>query len=48
MLVSPFQVVLIERAKWAQKRFLRFDIEDIIARKEDGILKALSVLLHTD
>lgn len=48
MLVSPFQVVLIERAKWAQKRFLRFDIEDIIARKEDKILKALSVLLHTE
>lgn len=48
MLVSPFQVVLIERAKWAQKRFLRFDIEDIIARKEDKILKAFSVLLHTE
>ena len=48
MLVSPFQVVLIERAKWAQKRFLRFDIEDIIARKEDKILKALTVLLHKE
>jgi len=48
MLVSPFQVVLIERAKWAQKRFLRFDIEDIIARKEDKIFKALSVLLHQE
>lgn len=48
MLVSPFQVVLIERAKWAQKRYLRFDIEDIIARKEDAMLKAISVLLHTD
>jgi len=48
MLVSPFQVVLIERSKWAQKRFLRFDIEDIIARKEDKILKALTVLLHRE
>jgi len=48
MLVSPFQVVLIERAKWAQKRFLRFDIEDIINRKEDIMLKATSVLLHKD
>ena len=48
VLVSPFQIVLIERAKWAQKRYLRFDIEDIIARKEDAMLKAISVLLHTD
>ncbi len=48
ILVSPFQIVLIERAKWAQKRFLRFDIEDIINRKEDAMLKATSVLLHKD
>lgn len=48
MLVSPYQIVLIERAKWAQKRYLRFDIEDIIARKEDAMLKAVSVLLHTE
>ena len=48
MLVSPFQIVLIERAKWAQKRFLRFDIEEIISRKEDSMLKAISVLLHAD
>jgi hypothetical protein len=48
MVVSPFQVILIERAKWAQKRFLRFDVEDIITRKEDGMLKAMSVLLHKD
>jgi len=48
MLVSPYQVALIERGKWAQKRFLRFDIEDIIARKEDKVLKALTVLLHRE
>ena len=48
MLVSPFQVVLIERAKWAQKRFLKFDIQEIISRKEDTMLKAFSVLLHVE
>jgi hypothetical protein len=48
MLVSAYQIVLIERAKYSQKRFLRFDIEDILARKEDSVLKALSVLLHRD
>lgn len=46
MLVSPFQIVLIERAKYSQKRFLRFDMQDLMARKEDNALKALSVLLH--
>ncbi|NOQ32114.1 MAG: hypothetical protein GQ570_13440 [Helicobacteraceae bacterium] len=48
MLVSPFQIVLIERAKWAQKRFLRFDLQDIISRKEDTMLKAFSSLLHVE
>ena len=42
-----YQIVLIERAKWAQKRYLRFDIKDIIERKEDNTLKAISVLLHS-
>jgi len=48
LLVSPYQIVLIERAKYAQKRFLRFDIEEILARKEDSVLKAFSVLLHKE
>ena len=48
LLVSPYQIVLIERGKYAQKRFLRFNIEEIIARKEDGVLKAFSVLLHKE
>lgn len=46
MVVNAYQIVLIERAKWAQKRYLRFDIKDIIERKEDNTLKALSILLH--
>ena len=46
MVVNAYQIVLIERGKWAQKRYLRFDIKDIIERKEDNTLKALSILLH--
>ena len=46
MVINAYQIVLIERAKWAQKRYLRFDIKDIIERKEDNTLKALSILLH--
>ena len=48
MLVSPYQIVLVERAKYTQKRFLRFDTEEIMARKEDKVLKAFSVLLHRE
>ena len=48
MIVSPFQIVLIERGKWAQKRFLRFDLQEIISRKEDAMLKAFTVLLHRE
>ena len=48
ILVSAYQIVLIDRAKWAQKRFLRFDLSEIFGRKEDLTLKAFSVLLHRD
>lgn len=48
MIVNAYQIVLVERAKWAQKRYLRFDIKDIIERKEDNTLKAFSILLHKD
>jgi len=48
MLISPYQIVLIERAKWAQKRYIRFDIEEILGRKDDSTLKATTVLLHVE
>ena len=48
ILVSAYQLVLIDRAKWAQKRFLRFDLSEIFGRKEDLTLKAFAVLLHRD
>ena len=48
MLVSPYQIVLIERAKWAQKRYIRFDIEEMLGRKDDSTLKAITVLLHQE
>ncbi|OCL89410.1 Eco57I restriction-modification methylase domain-containing protein [Arcobacter porcinus] len=47
IVINAYQIVLIERAKWAQKRYLRFDLKDIIERKEDDTLKAISVLLHS-
>lgn len=48
VLISSFQIVLIDRAKWAQKRFMRFDLSEIFGRKEDLTLKTMAVLLHKD
>ena len=48
LLLSPFQIVLIDRAKWAQKRFLRFDLQEIFGRKEEATFKAMAALLHID
>jgi hypothetical protein len=46
IIMNTYQIILIERLKWAQKRYLRFDLKDIIERKEDNTLKAFCVLLH--
>ena len=46
IIMNTYQIILIERSKWAQKRYLRFDLKDIIERKEDNTLKAFCVLLH--
>ena len=48
ILISSFQIVLIDRAKWAQKRFMRFDLSEIFGRKEELTLKTMAVLLHRD
>jgi hypothetical protein len=46
LLVSPFQWLLLDRAKFAQHRLLRFDWAELFARREAETLKAVSVLLH--
>jgi len=48
LLVSPFQWLLLDRAKFAQHRLLRFDWAELFARRELETLKAVSVLLHRD
>ncbi len=48
MLLSPWQIVLIDRAKWAQKRYLRFELTEIFGRREEPTLKATAALLHAD
>ena len=48
MLVSLYQVVLIDRFKWNSSRFLRFDLGEILGRKESETLLAIATLLHRE
>jgi len=48
LLMSARQCVLLDRAKFAQGRLLRFDWPEILARREPETLRAAAVLLHSD
>lgn len=48
ILASDSQVILLDRTKWSQKRILRFDLPEILGRRDLSTLKAASVLLHRD
>jgi len=49
LLVLDFHsLVLIDRSKWNEKRFLRFDFPEILSRKEPSTIKAMAALLHRD
>ena len=48
MLLSPSQVLLLERGKWTHNRLLRFVLPDILGRRETPTLQATAALLHRD
>lgn len=48
ILVGDRQLLLLDRSKWNAKRLLRFDINEILDRREDSTLKAMAALLHRD
>jgi len=49
LLVLNFHsLALVDRSKWNEKRFLRFDFAEILSRKETSTLKAMAALLHRD
>ncbi len=48
LLCSFGQVLLIDRDKWNEKRLLRFDLSEILGRREMETLKASMALLHKD
>ncbi len=42
------QILLFDRTKWNQKRFLRFDLKEIFGRRELTTFKAVAALLHRE
>ncbi len=48
ILLSLSSVILLDRSKWNERRFLRFDLVEILSRRETATLKAMSALLHRE
>jgi type I restriction-modification system DNA methylase subunit len=48
LLINNTQLLLIDRSKWHEKRLLRFDIREILDRRETTTLQAIAALLHRD
>ena len=48
LVLSFSRILLIERGKWTHNRLLRFDLDEILGRREDATLKAAAALLHRD
>lgn len=46
VVVGFASIVLLDRSKWNEKRFLRFDLAEIFGRKELTTFKAMAALLH--
>jgi hypothetical protein len=48
ILINCRQMMLLDRTKWNEKRLLRFDIREILDRRETSTLQAMAALLHRD
>lgn len=46
LVVSEADVFLCERSKWAEQRLLRFDLSEILGRRDDATLQLTAALLH--
>jgi hypothetical protein len=46
LVISKSEVILIDRSKWSEKRLMRFDLDEILGRKEPSTIKATAALLH--
>ena len=41
-------IILLDRSKWGEKRYLLFDLDEILGRRETETLKAFTALLHKE
>ncbi|MBD2195656.1 MULTISPECIES: Eco57I restriction-modification methylase domain-containing protein [Calothrix] len=48
LLANVHQIILIDRFKWNASRLLRFDLSEILSRKESDTLLATATLLHKE
>lgn len=48
LLAHANQVILLDRAKWTENRALRFDLAEILARKDASTLKLMCALLQRE
>ena len=48
LFVSLGQLVLCDRMKWAERRFLSFDLREIFDRRDDPTSRVTAALLHRD
>jgi hypothetical protein len=48
LLYGAKQLLLLDRTKWPSKRFLRFDLAEILGRREPSTLRATAALLHRE
>ena len=48
LILSFNRILLLERGKWTHNRLLRFDLDEILSRREDATLKATTALLHRE
>lgn len=46
ILISATQILLMDRGRWNDKRLMRFDLPDILGRKEKSTIRAMAALLH--
>jgi hypothetical protein len=48
IVISYDSIVLLDRTKWNEKRLLRFNLQEVLSRKEPSTLKAVAALLHRE
>ncbi|MEI7637161.1 MAG: hypothetical protein WCJ37_07620 [Syntrophus sp. (in: bacteria)] len=48
ILLSFSNMILLDRSKWNERRFLRFDLTEILSRRVSATLRAMSALLHRE